>query len=133
METFAVGWYRALLASTFGVIALCLGGALAAAVPWLALLLAAPPAWIAVRAARCGLRLSPSGVEVRGVFRTRRAEWDRVRDVRIGSGSSTGLPWRIPVFVLEDGELRAEEVRSLREDAVADRAIDCARSFLSSN
>ena len=40
METFAVGWYRALLACTFGFIAICLGGALAAEIPWLAVLLA---------------------------------------------------------------------------------------------
>jgi hypothetical protein len=128
--SFSARWYRISLGGTFAMFALFLGGPFVPTYPVVAAVVAAPLMGVAVRALRAGVRLSPDGVEVRGIWRTRRASWDQVESVHVGLGSSTGLRWRIPVFVLHQGVIRAEDVRSLREESVVDRVIEQARKYL---
>lgn len=90
--------------------------------------LAVPFGWLAVRSSRVGVVFTDTEVVVRGMFRTRRARWGSVVDVRETSGSSTGLRWRVPEFVLTDGRIKAEEVRSLRsEDSIVDEVLKAGR------
>lgn len=130
-DRFVLWWARVFLAATFGFMAIAFAGSLAGSLPWLGAVLSSPFAWLAVRSARLAVLMSEDGVEVRGLFRTQRCDWDEVQDVRVTSGSSTGLRWRIPTFVLRDGEIRAEELRSLREGSVVDAAIAAGRRHLS--
>lgn len=128
---FAVQWYRFMSALAFGVMTAFLTGGFWDASPVLGVAVGAPFAWLTVRACRVGVVLSDAGVEVRGQFRTRRAPWSKVADVRWSSGSSMMLAWRVPVFILRDGgALKAEEVRSLKEGTIVDDVIEAAHGRL---
>jgi hypothetical protein len=118
------------MAGTFGMFAVFLGGPLVSFYPPLAVLVGAPLGYLAIRAARTGLRVSAGGIEVRGVYRTRRASWDQVEDVIVARGSSVGLRWRIPVIIVHSGTIRAEDLRTLREPSVVDDAVAHAKSLL---
>ena len=128
-EVFRVWWLRLLLFVTFGFGAACM-------LPWVGYfwplaLLALPLGYLAVRGAMSGVQLTSDDVIVRGVFRTRRAGWNEVDRVRETAGSSTGLPWRVPEFVLRDGSIKAQEVRTLRrENSVVDDVIEASRQLL---
>ena len=125
-EKFHVWWYRTMGVVVFGFGAIC--QAAWVDLFWPLALLAVPLLWIAIRSARVGVTFTASKVIVRGVFRTRSASWNSVVDVRDTSGSSTGLPWRVPEFVLQEGRIKAEEVRTLRkEGTIVDEVLRAGR------
>lgn len=128
-EAFCVWWLRLLLFATFGFSAACM-------LPWVGTfwplaLLAIPLAVLAVRGVMAGVRLTNDGLTVTGVFKTHRASWSDVDLVRETAGSSTGLPWRVPEFVLRDRSIKAQELRTLRrKDSVVDDVIEASRQLL---
>ena len=124
MKVFTVWWYRLMLVFFFAFAASTFGYSVAQDSLPLALVLTAPMVFLLVRSARCAtVRLDDDGVEIRGLFRTRRAKWEDVQEVDVVDGSSTGLPWRVPAFVLRTHVIRAEEVRSLRDRSVVDEVV----------
>ena len=128
-QTFRLWWVRLLAGGAFGFMA-------AGMLDWLDLfwplaLLAVPFAWASVRAFRSGIQLTDDGVVVRGFSRTKSAPWSEVVQVRDTSGSSTGLPWRIPEFVLEDDTIKAQGFRTLRrQGSIVDDLIEASRDRL---
>lgn len=98
---------------------------------WPLALVALPFGTIAVRAFVSGILLDDSGVKVRGFFRTQRATWDEVVHVRDAAGSSTGLAWRIPEFVLSERTIKAQDFRTLRRsDSPVDAVISVSKRHL---
>lgn len=128
-KTFRIWWIRSFAGSVFGFMA---AGMLA----WLDLfwplaVLAVPFGWLSLRAFSSGIRLTEQGVVVRGFVRTRSASWSDVVQVRDTFGSSTGLPWRIPEFVLRDDTIKAQDFRTLRRhDSIVDHLIEASRRYL---
>lgn len=98
---------------------------------WPLALLALPFGVVAVRAFASGIWLSDSGVKVRGFFRTQSATWDEVVHVRDTAGSSTGLAWRIPEFVLSERTMKAQDFRTLRRsDSPVDAVISASKRHM---
>ena len=126
---FTVWWYRVLLLVVFVLLALLLASQLSRATVWFVVPGLACLAAVLVRAARVGsIEFRAHDVVIRGL-RTRRLPIARIRNVGITRGGSAALlPWRVPFFQLDDGSIvRADDVRSLREDSVVDRVVEEAR------
>ena len=121
---------RTILVITFGFAAVCVLWGFGEISPVLGGGLALPPGYLAFRASRCALHLSPEGATSYGLFRTHRFRWSEVVEVYLGPGSSTGLPWMIPVFELREGIVKAQEVRSLREGGTPSKAVALANYYL---
>lgn len=124
MKVFTVWWYRLMLVFFFAFAASTFGFSVAEdSLPW-GLVLTAPMVFLLVRSARCAtVRIDDDGVEIRGLFRTRRAKWEDIQEVDVTTGSSTGLPWRVPGFVVGNRVIRADEIRSLREGSIVDEVV----------
>lgn len=126
-QKFHIWWYRVGGFAVFGFMA-------ASMLAWLNLfwpmaLLFVPFAWLAVRLLRVGVVFTDDRLIIRGAFRTKSAPWTSVEQVRDSAGSSTGLPWRVPEFVLDEASWKAEEVRTLRrESSIVDAVVESGRA-----
>lgn len=83
--------------------------------------------FVCVRAVRCAsIQWDQSGLIVRSLWRTKRVQWEEVRSVEVGPGTSAALiPWRVPCLVLKDGStICADEIRSLRSGGVVQEIVE---------
>jgi hypothetical protein len=129
-RSFSARWYKCLLAGAFAMFSAFIAGPLLQDYPAIAATVGLPLAVLAVRAGRIKVVIHADGMLIRGLYRTRRIPWEEIVDVVVGPGSGVGLRWRIPVVVLRVGSVRIEDLRSLREPSVVDRAVAQAQTFL---